>query len=472
MRKPINLNSPRRFAGREPRCCNAPEASGACPGKLQPEYSAPVAAAGWNYRLVARRLQRPRSLVFDSAGRLLVLDAGVGVLAMEVSEGEGETSACVVVSRPRVVVMGEELNHGLALSTDGKMLFASSPSDVFAWKYDVSTGTIQGSRQSIITNMSSRATDQTSTRTLLTSKARPNTLIISRGLTDSSPSSHTDALNPQSGRAQIRAFNIDAPPPRPQDFVAHGSLLAWGVRNSAGLAEHPIHSGLWSVENSADGVTRSGRDAHADNPADELNFHGSVDAGGGRWDNQGRNYGFPTCYSVWNAAALPDAGRLKRGDQFAADEEGDERCRRDFVSPRVVLAAHSSPLDLVFDASGTRAYVSFHGSWDRDKPVGYRIASIAFTPQGEPSPPRNSPDDAAADILSAPDLSECPDRCFRPVGLALDRRGRLWFSSDSSGEIFVLHGDEVGQQSWAASRLGSGRVALLAAGVVAAVLVA
>ncbi|KAF4595796.1 glucose/sorbosone dehydrogenase [Ophiocordyceps camponoti-floridani] len=391
------------------KCCNAPEASGACPGKLQPEYSAPVAAAGWNYRLVARRLQRPRSLLFDSAGRLLVLDAGVGVLAMEVSEGSGETSACVVVSRPRLVVMGGE--------------------------------------------------------------ARPNTLIISRGLTDSSPSTYTDALTPQSGRAQIRAFNIDGPQPRPQDFVADGTLLAWGVRNSVGLAEDPVHSGLWSVENSADGVRRSGRDAHADNPADELNFHGRVDPGG-RWERQGRNYGFPTCYAVWNAAVLPDAGRLKRGDQFAADEKGDERCRRDSLPPRVVLAAHSSPLDLVFDGSGTRAFVSFHGSWDRDNPVGYRIATIPFTPRGEPSPTNDNPD-AATDVLSAPDLSECPDRCFRPVGLALDRRGRLWFSSDSSGEIFVLHGDEAGEESRAASRSGSGSAAsLLVVGVVAAVLVA
>jgi TrAA12-like len=36
------------------------------------------------------------------------------------------------------------------------------------------------------------------------------------------------------------------------------------------------------------------------------------------------------------------------------------------------------------------------------------------------------------------DDSKCPDQCFRPVGLALDSKGRVFMSSDSTGEIYVL----------------------------------
>jgi hypothetical protein len=36
------------------------------------------------------------------------------------------------------------------------------------------------------------------------------------------------------------------------------------------------------------------------------------------------------------------------------------------------------------------------------------------------------------------DNSKCPDLCFRPVGLALDSKGRVFMSSDSTGEIYVL----------------------------------
>ena len=37
-----------------------------------------------------------------------------------------------------------------------------------------------------------------------------------------------------------------------------------------------------------------------------------------------------------------------------------------------------------------------------------------------------------------PDNSKCPEDCFRPVGLALDSKERLFMSSDSTGEIYVL----------------------------------
>lgn len=46
--------------------------------------------------------------------------------------------------------------------------------------------------------------------------------------------------------------------------------------------------------------------------------------------------------------------------------------------------------------------------------------------------------DAAVDVLTTPDLGNCPDECFRPVGLAWDSEGRLWVSSDTTGELFVL----------------------------------
>jgi hypothetical protein len=44
------------------------------------------------------------------------------------------------------------------------------------------------------------------------------------------------------------------------------------------------------------------------------------------------------------------------------------------------------------------------------------------------------------DIFTNADTSGCPDQCTgpRPVGLALDSQDRLFVSSDSSGEIWVL----------------------------------
>lgn len=40
--------------------------------------------------------------------------------------------------------------------------------------------------------------------------------------------------------------------------------------------------------------------------------------------------------------------------------------------------------------------------------------------------------------MSNPDLAACPENCFRPVGLAIDDQGRMFMSSDSTNEIWVL----------------------------------
>ncbi|PHH85622.1 hypothetical protein CDD83_152 [Cordyceps sp. RAO-2017] len=172
---------------------------------------------------------------------------------------------------------------------------------------------------------------------------------------------------------------------------------------------------------------------------------------------------------------MPGLGPLRAGDQFAAGAAdgpvSDEQCARDYVAPRLVFPAHSSPLDIKFDAHGSRAFISFHGSWNRESPVGYRIAVVDFNnATGQPVAPRDSTD-AAVDVLSAPDLTACPDGCFRPVGLAWDRSGRLWFTSDSTGEIFLLQQDAAGSDA-ASVLLASRRTAAWAALLWAAVVIA
>ena len=56
---------------------------------------------------------------------------------------------------------------------------------------------------------------------------------------------------------------------------------------------------------------------------------------------------------------------------------------------------------------------------------------------GEPVAAANN-NSAAIDIFTNADNSVCPKHCFRPVGLAFDSQGRLFVSSDASGEIYVI----------------------------------
>jgi len=74
---------------------------------------------------------------------------------------------------------------------------------------------------------------------------------------------------------------------------------------------------------------------------------------------------------------------------------------------------------------------------NREDPIGYKLSLVQFDGKGSPVAPANSTT-AATDIVSNPDLSACPNSCFRPVGLAWDAQGRLFMSSDATGEIYVI----------------------------------
>ncbi|KAM3444684.1 hypothetical protein NHJ13734_001186 [Beauveria thailandica] len=439
--------------------------SGDCSNKLAVSYPAPVAAQGWSYQLVANGFTKPRGIQFDNDGGLLVVDAGAGLVHLSLRD-DGNT--CVSVDKKTTLLASKEarkrlcagvpgpplnaLNHGIALTEDGKTLYASSADKVYEWTYDSKAVTLGDANRTIVTNMS---TSDHTTRTLLLSRKKPGILLVSRG---SQSNEDSNAQDLDSGHSQIRSFDLSqlssgsgsgssSSSATPYAYL-DGHVIGWGLRNSVGVAEDPSTGGLWSVENSVDELHRKGRDIHQDNPAEELNYHGTVGGGSANKTTQGGNYGYPVCYAIWSTANFPDLGALTTASQFPDDDAPgnvtDAACNDDYVAPRLAFQAHTAPLDIKFDADGANAYVSFHGSWNRDAPVGYRIARVAFK-DGQPAAASDSMD-AAVDVLATKDLSNCPDRCFRPVGLAWDAKGRLWFSSDSTGEIFVMqhHGSSGG----------------------------
>jgi glucose/arabinose dehydrogenase len=199
------------------------------------------------------------------------------------------------------------------------------------------------------------------TRTLLLSHKTPGIMIVSRGSASNVDARATDIT---SGHSQLKAFDIgalrdDSPP---YDFTTQGTLLGWGLRNSAGVAEHPVTGGIWSVENSVDQLRRNNADIHQDNPGEELNFHGYLN---GTTEGQGGNYGYPDCYALWATSGFPNPGSLKTGDQFAVSQTdglNDATCASRYVAPRLTFEAHTAPLDIKFNSDGSMAFVTFHGS--------------------------------------------------------------------------------------------------------------
>lgn len=388
----------------------------------------PSVASGYSLQVVASGIASPRGLAFDDQGHLLVVSQGAGsITSYTVDESNGCTT---LGNNVTTVDVGFQLNHGIWVN--GSTLYASNVSTVLSWNYDAA-GRAVSNPQELVTGM---ANSDHGTRTLLLPESAPGMLVVTRG---SGGNLDINSTTIQGGTAQVRAFNLNNRTGTYQWL--DGMLLGWGTRNEVGIAEHP-DGGIWGVENSADQITRDGTDVSTNNPGEELNFFGYLN--GTPYAKQGSNFGYPWCLSVWNKTELPDNSNLTVGQQFAFDASStldnqnrtDQYCSEQ-TAARLVFQAHMAPLDIKFNNSATEAWISFHGSWDRTQPVGYKLSVVSFGANGEPTEPSTSTT-AATDIITNADNSKCPDNCFRPAGLVIDSRGRIFMSSDASGEIYLV----------------------------------
>ncbi|SMQ46525.1 unnamed protein product [Zymoseptoria tritici ST99CH_1A5] len=399
-----------------------------CEGALTPSYVAPAVADGYTARLIADSLTEPRSIKFDSQGALLVVQQNVGISVHTLVDGEND---CLSIGSSKWLVNNTLLNHGIELSEDDTTLYASTQTALYSWDYDAEMQTVSSVNRTLVTGMTGT---NHQTRTLLLPKSAPNLILISRG---SKGNLDYETVNVDSGVSQIKAFDMTNMT-EPYDYVQDGLVVGWGLRNSVGVAEHPVDYGIWSVENSADELERSGETVSRDNPAEEMNFHGFLN--GTESPDFGQNFGYPTCFAAGAPSALPDFdGQV--GDSFVIgslnDTNSDDSCTNQ--KPRLSFQAHSAPLDIKFNNAGTAAWMTFHGSWNRDDPTGYSLVVVEFA-NGQPVESSTSTT-AARSVVFTEDLSPCnggDGTCIRPVGLAWDSKGRLFMTSDGTGELWVI----------------------------------
>lgn len=81
-------------------------AADSCSNSLKVSYPAPVAADGWSYRLVANGFIKPRGILFDTDGALIVVDSGAGIFHLALTDDGG---TCVSVDKQTTLVESEEV---------------------------------------------------------------------------------------------------------------------------------------------------------------------------------------------------------------------------------------------------------------------------------------------------------------------------------------------------------------------------
>lgn len=131
-------------------------------------------------------------------------------------------------------------------------------------------------------------------------------------------------------------------------------IIAHGVRNSVGFDWDPRDSSLWFTEN--------GRDWMGDDmPSCELNH----------LTHPGEHFGYPFCH---------------QGDTLDP-EFGKDRSCAEFTAPSAKLGPHTAPLGMRFYRGSMfpekyqgAMFIAEHGSWNRSKPIGYRLA-VAYPQQ-------------------------------------------------------------------------------------------
>jgi glucose/arabinose dehydrogenase len=368
----------------------------------------PKGFCAWTF---ATNLGRARGITVDAEGNALVVAAQSGqIVALWDDDGDGVSRG----DERATLATAQALNHGILLH-DG-YLYASSPSSVLRWSYAADRAPL-GAGTPVVTGIPSGGH---STRTLAFDDRY---LYVSVG-----SGSNVDG---NSERSRIRRFPV--PDLESGLLFNDGEVFADGLRNEVGL-RFDSRGRLWGVENGRDDLSRAdlGGDIHEDNPAEELNL----------FETPGRFYGYPYC---WSEFLLGDEYAGGDGTQWADPsfiDDGthdDEWCQNadNVVPPVIAMQAHAAPLDLLFYPGGSfpasytnDLFVTFHGSWNRDQPTGYKVMHIPFGDDGMPA-------GVPAPILesSGPDDDDWP---HRPVGLAVLPNGTLLITSDESDRVLAL----------------------------------
>lgn len=194
-------------------------------------------AAGWSVVKVAGNLKQVRTIVFDPLGNMLVAEATKGISVHTFGDNGCINSSTTLINM-------NSLNHGLALTPDGKTLYASSERTAYSWAYDPATRKTS-SQKTVVNGMDSGVH---STRNLLVVPSKPNMVLLQVG---SNQNLDMAAASQGTGRAIIKIFDMDKAPASGYNYKTDGEVFGYGLRNEIGFVADP-NGVVWGVENSGD----------------------------------------------------------------------------------------------------------------------------------------------------------------------------------------------------------------------------
>lgn len=207
-----------------------------CPGAGNFRFQH-TTSLGWSAVKIAGGLKQVRTIVWDTAGNMLVAEATRGI-----SVHTFGPDGCI--NSTSMLISGAQLNHGLALTPDSKYLYASAETAAYRWDYDPATRTISNQR-TVVQGMSRGIHF---TRTIAVVPQSPNLILLQVG---SNSNFDMASEQPSTGRAIIKIFDMDQLPPNGFNYNTDGEVYGYGLRNTIGFTPDP-NGVFWGVENSGD----------------------------------------------------------------------------------------------------------------------------------------------------------------------------------------------------------------------------
>jgi len=344
----------------------------------KPDSAQLKAPAGFSVSVYADNLQGPRTMLYAPNGDLFIAQSRAGsVIVLRDTNNDGEPDARNVYAQGLNGVFGMAFHDGY--------LYLGRTDSIIRYKYKDGDTQAQGTPEKLV----DLPTGGHSTRNIVFSRDGKK-MYVAVG----SASNKSDGEEPR--RAAVNEYNPDGTGQR---------VFASGLRNPVALTLQPGTDTIWVSVNERDTL------------GDDLvpDYITSVKDGG--------FYGWPYSYI---------------GSNYDPEHRGK---RPDLVQraivPDVLLPAHAAAVGLTF-YTGTEfpqryqngAFVGLHGSWNRSKLSGYRVAFVPFQ-NGKPSGP-------VEDFLTGWIIADgSPGSTWgRPVSPFVAKDGSLLVSDDGANKIW------------------------------------
>ena len=359
-----------------------------------PQGKIPNPAPGFEVTLFADKLDNPRQAYVLPNGDILVVEA---TREWPGRADRPEKSANRITlfrdtnrdGKPdlrETFLTGLKMPHGMALL--GDWFYVGNTDSVVRFPYKSGQTKIEAQPQKIL----DLPAGGHYTRNLIADPSGKK-LYVAVGSTSNIDEDGADAKDPR--RAAILEMNPDGSGMR---------VFAGGLRNPVGMDWEPSTKTLWTVVNERDLL------------GDDLvpDYLTSV--------KEGAFYGWP--YSYFGQIEDPRK-KGQRPDLVAKA-----------IKPDYALGSHTAALGLAFYNGKTfpqryrgGAFIGMHGSWNRSKMVGYKVAFIPFA-NGKPAGPLE-------DILTGFIADESKFEAYgRPVGVTVAPDGSLLVADDSGDKVW------------------------------------